>query len=89
MINRTAKALGAARCSTFKEIIMVGVKSKSLFFPTRFGFLDLIFSPVWFGQKKILFGSPLGQNYFYSGQFQVQSLKGDLIFLNLIRFFGV
>ena len=53
-----------------------------LFFPSRFGFRALIFDPVRFGQKLSLFGSPSGQNYFYSGQFCVQSLKGDLIFLN-------
>ena len=37
-----------------------------------------------FGQKMFLFGSSSGQNYYYSGQFRVQSIKGDLIFLGLI-----
>ena len=53
-----------------------------LIFPTRFGFQALNFDPVRFGQNMSLFGSPSGQNYFFSGQFRVQSLKGDLIFLN-------
>ena len=53
-----------------------------LLFLTRFGFRAIIFDPVRFGQKMSLFGSPSGQNYFFSGQFRVQSLKGDLIFLN-------
>ena len=60
-----------------------------LFFPTRFRFRALLFSPVWFRQKMFLFGSPSRQNYFYLGQFRVQSLKSDLIFLNLIWFFWV
>ena len=63
---------------------MGGRAGSGLFFPTRFGFRALIFGPVRFGQKMFLFGSPSGQNYFYSGQFRVQSLKGDLIFLGLI-----
>ena len=69
---------------TKKHAVLGSRAGLGLFFPTRFGFRALFFSPVRFGQKMFLFGSSSGQNYYYSGQFRVQSIKGDFIFLNII-----
>ena len=69
---------------TLRLLLLLPRAGSGLFFPTRFGFRALFFSPVQFWQKMFLFGSPLGQNYYYSGQFLVQSLKRDFIFLNSI-----
>ena len=56
-----------------------------LFFPTRFGFRALFFSPVRFGQKMFLFGS-LGSKLFLFGPVLGPIFKGGIDFseFNLI-----